>query len=162
YYADRGLVAEGVAQERQRHVVDRHVALGPSLRLAVVRVTVEDQADRVAVQRLLQPAGPQEGEDGRRLALDGFLDGGIVQHGDTLRRAQPGQGRLQLQGLLDGLIDEVLDDLLAPRFQGVPAEAAAEALDAREADAVQLADVAVEDVDAGVAQDALDLVLLAR
>ena len=52
--------------------------------------------------------------------------------------------------------------LFAPRAERAPAEAAGEALDAGEADAVDLGRVAVEHGDAGVGEDLLDLVLLAR
>ena len=57
-------------------------------------------------------------------------------------------------------MDELLDDLLAPRAEGAPSEAAAKALDAAESDAFDFDGVSVEHRDAGVGQDLDDLVLL--
>ena len=57
---------------------------------------------------------------------------------------------------------ELLDDRLAPRAERAPAEAAAEPLDAGDADAVHLARVAVEDQRPRVDENLPDLVLLAR
>ena len=77
-------------------------------------------------------------------------------------RPQPGERGLELQGLVDGLVHELFDDVFAPRSESTASEAAREALDAREADAVDLGRVAVEHLDAGVGQDPRDLGRLAR
>src|SRR5690349_22615381 len=76
--------------------------------------------------------------------------------------AQSRQGPLELERLLDGLTNELLEDRLPPRLQRALAEAAGEALDAGEADAADLDGVSVEHRDAAVAEDALDLIGLLR
>ena len=146
-------VGEGLTHQRQRHVVDRDSAAGAPFGAARVGVAVEDGRRRVAVERLLQPAGAEEREDLRRLALDGGRGSARSGGRRPLRGPQPRQGRLQLQRLVDGLLDEVLDRRLAPGLERPAAEAAAEALDPREADAVDLAGVAVEQDDAGLRED---------
>ena len=62
----------------------------------------------------------------------------------------------------DRLVHELLDDRLAPRTERAPAEAAAEPLHAGDADALQLAGVAVEHDQPGVDEDLADLVGFAR
>ena len=61
---------------------------------------------------------------------------------------QPRERRLELQRFVHRLVHELLDDRLAPRTERVTAEAAAESLDAGDADSLQLARVAVEHVEA--------------
>ena len=85
-----------------------------------------------------------------------------MQDGDFLRRRHARQRLLQLQRFFDGLVDEAFDRLLAPGFERVLAEAAAETLGAREADAEHLAALAIEHLNAGVAEKLVQLVLLAR
>ena len=75
--------------------------------------------------------------------------------------AKPRQRGLELQRLVDRFVHELLDDVLAPRPERAPAEAAGETLDSGEADAMNLGGVAVEDDHPGVGQDLGDLVLLA-
>ena len=75
-----------------------------------------------------------------------------MQQGDQLRRPQPRQRRLELQRLVHRLVDELLDDRLAPRAERMTAEAAPEPFHARDADAVQFTSIAVEDRQAGGGQ----------
>ncbi len=74
-YPERGSLGKGVLQKRQGHVVDRHVALRPPLRPTMVRMAVEHGGYLVAVQRLLEPARSQKGEDLGLLTLDGGANG---------------------------------------------------------------------------------------
>ena len=142
-----------LTHQRQRHVVDRDSAAGAPFGAPRVRVAVEDGRRRVAIERLLQPAASEEREDLRRLALDGGADRRVVEDGDLLRGPQPRQGRLQLQRLVDGLLDELLDRGLAPGPERPAAEAAGEPLDPGESDAADLAGVPVEQDDAGLLED---------
>src|SRR5579872_2231414 len=116
-------------------------------------VTVEDGGDGQAQQRIFEAAGAQERENLRRLALYRGLDGGVVQQGDTMRRAQANQRGLQLERLVYGLVDEALDRLLAPGGERIAPEAAAEAAHAHETHAMHLTGVAVEESDTGIAED---------
>src|ERR1043165_753294 len=72
--AERQLVRKLRRQQRHGHVVDRHVALRPSLERAAVRVAVENGIDAVAVDRLLETRRAEERVDLRRLALDRALE----------------------------------------------------------------------------------------
>ena len=85
-----------------------------------------------------------------------------MQQRDDLCRAQPRQRRFELERLVDRFVHELLDDRLAPRREGVAPEPAAETLGAGDADAGELAGIAVEDDHPGVAQDLRDLSRLAR
>src|SRR6059058_4946771 len=108
------------------------------LGLAAMRVAVEDHAGRVAIDRLLEPARPEERIDLARLAVDGVDDGRIVQEHDAARCPQARQCRLELQGLVDRFAHEDLRRPFAPRLERALAEAAGEALGAGEADAGDL------------------------
>src|SRR5437667_9924101 len=127
-----------------------------------MRVTVEDGADTVAIDRLLQASGSKEGDDLRRLALDSGLDRRVVQDGDSLRRSQPGQRGLELERFFDGLMHESLDDVLSPGAQRSSPEAATESFHAPESDAVDLDRIAIQHGHTGIGQDLGDLVLFAR
>src|SRR5262249_40845867 len=76
---ERRAVAHRLAHQRQRDVVHRDARRRLALVAAVVGVAVETDRHAVAVERLLEAAGAEEGEDRRRLAFDGRLDGGVVQ-----------------------------------------------------------------------------------
>ncbi len=91
--AERRPVRESAPQERHGDIIDGDVAPRPSLEPPVVRVAVEDGGHRIVGQRLLQPAGAQEGKDLRRLALHGRPNGGIVEQGDPLARIVSSRGQ---------------------------------------------------------------------
>ncbi len=122
-----------------------------------MRVAVDHGGDGEADQRLLEAAVAEEGEDLARLALDGADDRCVVDHGDAPGRAQAGERSLELERLVEGLAHEGLDRGLAPGAEGVAAEAAAEALDAGEADPEQLDRLTVEQLHAGVEQHVAEL-----
>src|SRR5258706_7950083 len=105
---------------------------------------------RIAIERLFEPARSQERVDFERFAFDCLLDRRIVQERDEMLRAKPRESRFELQCLVDGFADELLDDRFAPGTERALPEAAAEAFDAGDSDAVQLAGVAVEDYDASI------------
>src|SRR5262249_54245550 len=109
-----------------------------------------------------EPARAQERIDPMRLPLHRALNRRVMQQRDAMQCAQLRERRLKLERLVDRFLDELLDRRLAPWLQRMLAEAAGEALHAREADAVHLAGVAVEYIDAGCRQNLLHLVLLAR
>src|SRR6185295_4900089 len=156
---ERRMIREGVPQELQADVEDRHALRRLAFRLAAVGVAVEDGLDGIAGERLLQAAGAEEGEDLHRLALDRLLDRRVVEHGDAGLAAQARQRGLQLQRLVHRLAHEVLDDVLSPGAEGAPSEAAAESFDAGEPDALYLGGVAVQHPDAAIAEHLLDLLL---
>ena len=112
---------------------------GPAFERAVVGMAVEDRIHRVAGERLLQPARAQVRVDLLRLALDRGLDRRVVQQGHPLLGPQPGQRGLELERLVERLLHELLDDLLAPRPQRAPPESSGKPLHPREADALDLA-----------------------
>jgi len=85
-----------------------------------------------------------------------------VQERHEVGRAQPRQRGFELQRLVDGLAHELLDDRLAPRAERALAEAAAETFHAGDADAAQLARVAVEHRKAGVGENPTHLIGLPR
>jgi hypothetical protein len=128
----------------------------------VVGVAVEDRGDGVAVQRLFEAAGAEEGHDLGRLSFHGGSNRAVMEHGHALDGAQARERALELDRLLGGLVDEVLEALLAPRLERSLAEAAHVAFDACKAHAVQLDAVAVENVDAGRREDLLYLLRAAR
>ena len=127
-----------------------------------MRVAVDHERHRIASDRLLEAARSEERIDLERLAFDRLLNRRVVQQRDELRRAQPRERRFELQRFVDRLVHELLDDRLAPRAERALAEAAAESLDAGDADAVQLARVAVEHVEAGLGENLPHLVGLSR
>src|SRR5205814_7416841 len=141
---------ERAREERHRHVVHLHAALGRALELPAMRMAVKDHRDGIAADRLLEAARAEERMNLERLAFDGLKDGRVVQQRDEMLAAQARERGLELQGLINRFTNELLDDRLAPGRQRVAAEAAAEPLDARDADALQLACVAVEHVHAGI------------
>ena len=57
---ERRPIRKVVREQRRRHVVDRDAALGLPLQAAVMGVAVEHHVDRVAVERVFQPAAAQE------------------------------------------------------------------------------------------------------
>src|SRR5438128_10098557 len=124
-----------------------------------MRVAVKSRRHLVAIERLLQAAGAKEREDRLGLAFDRHLDRGVMQDRDLLRRLKTRQRLLELERLFDPLVDEALYGVFAPGFERVPAEAAAEAFDAGKADALHLAVVSVEHLDACGDEHFLDLVL---
>ncbi len=80
-----------------------------------------------------------------------------MQQDDPAFGPQPAQRRLQLQGLVQRLPHEQLDDVLSPRSEGSPAEAAREALHPGKAHSLNLDRVAVEHLHPGLTQDLADL-----
>src|SRR5688500_6154080 len=131
-----GPIRKDLAHQRRRDVEHRHVAGGSSFRLSVMRVPVDDSGDREAADRFLEAAAAEERKDFARLSFDGCLDRGVVEDGHQLLGSQTGECGFEFQSFVHRLPDEVLDDLLAPGSEGAPAKAAAESLDAREADTV--------------------------
>ncbi len=125
-------------------------------------MAVQDQRHRITADRLFEPARTEERINFERLAIDRFLDRRIVQQGNQLCRAQPGERRFELQRLVHRFADELLDDGFAPRTERSLPEPAAEALHTGDADAAQLARIAVEDDNSGVGEDLADLIGLAR
>src|SRR5438876_7456988 len=103
-YAKWQTVRVGVPKYGHSHVINRDTAFGPPFRAPMMRMTVEDNGQSVAVQWLFEPAGPQEGKNFRRFALDGRLNGSVMEQGDALRRVQPCQRGLQLEGFIDRLM----------------------------------------------------------
>src|SRR5262249_14940726 len=146
--------------QRHRHVVNRNAAAGLAFRGAAVGVAVEHGRYAVALQWLGETAATQKGENLPRLAFDRVLDRRIVEDGDALGHAPTGQGRFQFHCLVHRFLHETLDDVFAPGAEGGPAETAGEALHTREADALDLAGVAVEHAHTGVEEDFPNLVLL--
>src|SRR5688572_32943963 len=124
-------------------------------------MAVEDRVAEIAVDRLFQAARAKERIDLGGLALDRLLDRRVVEHRDPRHPPQPGQRRLELQRLVHRLAHEVLDDLLAPGPERPLAEAAAKALEAREADSANFDRVPVQDLDTALGEDLLDLLVLA-
>src|SRR4051794_13094770 len=58
-HPERRPIREVLTQERRRDVEDGDARLGAPFRAAVMGVAVEDGADGVAVERLLQATGPE-------------------------------------------------------------------------------------------------------
>ena len=100
-------------------------------------VAVDDRLDIVeAVDRVGEARAAEEGIDFERLALDRLGDRRIMEHGDGPLGAQRAQRVLEDARLVERLVDEGLDRRLAERAELAAAEAADEALDAGEADAL--------------------------
>ena len=85
-----------------------------------------------------------------------------MEHRDPPLGAESGQGRLELEGLVDRLLHELLDGRLAPGAQRPAAEAARESLRPGETDPQDLAGFAVEHGDARIGEDLPHLVLPSR
>src|ERR1700730_5473226 len=145
-------------EQGQAHVVDGHAAAHPALGPPVMGVPVEDGGHPIAGERLLEPTRAEKRIDLAWLTLHRLLDRRVVQDGDWLRRSQLGERRLELEGLVYGLPHESLDDILAPGLERALPEASAQPLGAGEAHAVDLAGLAVQQVNAGVDEQTLDLV----
>ena len=64
-------VRQRVTQEWQGDVIDGNPVASFPLRRSVMRVTMEDRRDTVAIERFLQAAGTQEGIDLFRFAFHG-------------------------------------------------------------------------------------------
>lgn len=75
---------------------------------------------------------------------------------------QPRQRRFELQRFVDRFANELLDDRFAPRPKRALAEAAAESLDACDANPVRLVRIAIKHDEPGVGHDLPHLVTLAR
>jgi len=84
---ERRAVRVELLEQRQGHVVDGHAGRRLSLGLTAVGVAVEDDARGIAIERLLEPAGPEERIDLARLAVDGAEDGPDVT--EQLRAMRP-------------------------------------------------------------------------
>ena len=149
-------------EQGQAHVVDGHPAAQPALGPPVVGVPMEDGGHGIAGERLLEPTRAEKRIDLAWLTLHRLLDRRVVQDGDALGRSQLRERRLELEGLVDGLPHESFDDFLAPGLERTLPEASAQPLGAGEAHAVDFAGFAVQQVDAGVNEQTLDLVGLVR
>src|SRR5436190_21291222 len=68
-------------QERQRDVIDRRPTLGLAAKLTMVGVAVKDRAQRIAIQRLFQPAAAEKRKNLAGLGFHGVLDRGVVEEG---------------------------------------------------------------------------------
>jgi len=77
--AEGQAVRVDVPKDGHSHVINGDTAFGPPFRAAMMRMTMKDYAHAVAVQWLLEPAGPEERKNLGRLALDGPLDGSVVE-----------------------------------------------------------------------------------
>ena len=134
-HTERRSIRKRTGQQRHRHVVDGDAAGRGALQLPAMRVPVHDERDRIAIERLLEPARSEERIDFERLAFDGLLNRRIMQQREQMPRPQARQRRLELQRFIDGFAHELLDDRFSPRTERALAEAAAEPLDAGDADA---------------------------
>ncbi len=119
-------------------------------------VAVEDGVDGTPMQRLGQPATPE-----KRVDLQGFSSARIghrrvVKQSDAPVGSQPAERRLELERLVNRLLHEAFDGRLPPGPQRRTTVSAQEALRSREADALHLDRVAVEDLHSGAAQNAGD------
>src|SRR5438105_2849320 len=161
-HTERRTIGERSREQRHRHVVHRNAKLRFPLELAAVRVSVEDERDGIAADRLLKPARSEKRIDFERLAFDGCGDRRIMQEDDWILRAQPAQRRLELEGFVDRLADELLDDGLAPGSERPLPEPAAESFHAGDADALELTRVAVKQRNPRVGQNLGDVLRLSR
>ena len=122
---------------------------------------VNRKSDRIVNQRFFEPARADEGVDLRWFALDSLLNRRVVHQRDTLRRAQPGESRFELEPFVDGFVHELLDRRFAPRPELTLAEATGEPLDAGDSHLQHFVGIPVENREAGVGENRADLVLLA-
>src|SRR5437588_8155464 len=143
-YPKRRLVGKLRAQERQRDVVDRHVVGNLSLEAAVMGMTVKHRCQRIAVQRLLEPARPHESINLQRFAFDGRLNGGVMKEGNSVSGAQLGESGFQLEGLFNRLVYELFDELLSPGRQGASAITTRKTFDARKPNPFYLPRLAIQ------------------
>src|SRR4051794_37743928 len=109
-----------------------------------MRVAVDRERHREPIDRILEPARSDERINFERLTLYRLLDRSVVQQCDARGGTQADQRGLELQGLVDRFVDELLDDRFTPGAQRARAEAATEALDAGNADARELDGIAIE------------------
>src|SRR5262249_279267 len=137
-----------LAQERRADVVDRDATRRPALELSLVCVPVEHSRHVVAVDRVLETARAEKWKDDRGLALDGRLDGRVVQEDHPLRRLQTSEPGLELEPLVPRLVNEALDRLPPPHAERVIPEASGEALHAGKPDAADLPALPIEDTHA--------------
>src|SRR2546422_8183414 len=149
-------------EQGQAYVVDGHLAAHPALGPPVMGVPVEDGGHGIAGERLYEPTRAEKRKDLAWLTLHRLLDRRVVKDGDALGRPQLRERRLELEGFVDGLAHESLDDILAPGLERALTEASAQTLGAGKAHAVDLASLAVQQVDSGVDEQTLDLVRLVR
>jgi len=75
--------------DSHRNVEDRNSALGVALGTAAMRVAVNGRGDRVAIQRLFEPAASKKSIHFGRLSGDRLCDGRVVQQGNPLRGPEP-------------------------------------------------------------------------
>ena len=122
-----------LTHQRHRDIEHRNVRARASFRLPVVRVAMEDRRYGESRNGIFEPAAAQERKDVAGFTLDRRLDRRVVEQGDEVIVAQPGQGGFELQRFVDRLTDEALDDLFAPRSERAASESTGESLDAREA-----------------------------
>ncbi len=114
---------------------------------------MEHDARGEPVERLLEPARPEERVDLEGLSVAGVADGRVVHEHDAPAGPQLRQRRLELQRLVDGGAHERLDRFFAPRLERQLAKAPGKPLGSGEADARHLEDRAVEDRDVGLCED---------
>lgn len=125
-------------------------------------VAMKDGVDRIADQRLFEPAGAEEGKDLRRLALHRCLDRRIVQHCDALIGAQLGQRGFEFERFVDGFVDELLDRIFTPGSERAASISAGKTFYAGKADAMDFACLAIEHAHSRTGKNAHDLIRFSR
>src|SRR5207244_2882793 len=94
--AERRTIGERTRQERHRHVVDLHAALGRALELSAMRMAVKHHRDWIAADRLLEAARAEERINLERFAFDGLQNWRVVQQRDEMLAAQARECGLEL------------------------------------------------------------------
>src|SRR5262245_2666402 len=122
-------------------------------------MTVNHQRNRISIDRLFEPARPDEWKDFGRFTVRSVLHRRVVQQSDQMLGSQTGQGRLELQRLVDGSMDELFNNRLAPWAERALAESAAKPLYARDTNPADFHGVAVENHHTGVNENLPHFVL---
>src|SRR6185312_16894152 len=120
-------------------------------------VPMKDDGGAKAVAHVAEARAAEKREDLARLAGGGFGDGGIVHAHHPPLLAQLRERALQREALLHRTMHKRLDLGLAEGGELAPAKPAAETFDAGEADTVALVGLAVQSLDADLAQHAQQL-----
>src|SRR5256885_2344204 len=155
-------IRERASEERQRHVIDGNAHLRAAFRESAVRMAVDHERDRISSYRLLEAARSEKRINLERLALHRALDRRVMQQRHQVRRPKPRKRRLEFQRLVDRFAHELLDDCFPPGTERALTEPAAETLRARDADALKLARIAVENDDARIGENLPHLSIFPR
>src|SRR5262249_44577268 len=131
-----------------------------SLVLPTMRVPVKGRRHAESIQRLFEAAASQKRMDLARLALDGFLDRGIVKERESSLDPHLRERGLELERFLDRVPHELLHNLLAPGLEHASTEPRRESLHACEAESPELHRIAVQDPDRRAPERGLDFLLL--